>query len=312
MRRFKTVEELNMEQVVELTVEEKTQAFKEWLNQILESHETGLYSTIHRLEQSLNQGVSMSHITFNDMFKLEYYFINEDVKKAICRCKAEQLPENIQVSAIEKLKMMKNKVRKTKSEYKQKFIELEEAISQVKEDEDYVNKVRNQVQDIIAEWCNTYVIFDKSKSYFAVDVLPMTVDYVTDWVLSIKLNLSDEEVVKWVEYYMERHTETVAVTEVKHSQEYNRCEVEVRGIYNSINNLIWSVQRILTDVIPAKTVDEVGHLYQESLMKAIHFAIEDVEQLIQKHNVTSKDEVNALRTTIEEAKNNALSLFAQG
>ena len=97
---------------------------------------------------------------------------------------------------------------------------------------------------------------------------------------------------------MEHNTETVAVAEVKYSQEYSRCEVEVRGICNSVNNLIWSVQSILTDIIPAETLDEVRHLYIDSLMKAIHFAIEDVEKLIQKNNVTDENEVNSLKSMI--------------
>ncbi|MBQ1173466.1 MAG: hypothetical protein IIX48_12875 [Lachnospiraceae bacterium] len=298
MRRFKTVEELNMETVVELTVEEKTQAFEQWVDERMERHEMGLSSVVGMLDNALEQGIPLFESKLDNEFSLRYFFINKDVEIASVRCVQEHLSEDLRNRALSEFKQMKLKARKTKAEYKKKFMELREAIELAKADEDYVNKIRNQVQGIITEWCNTYVLHDYCKERFEADELPNTVAYVVDSILSKKLNPSDADVENHVKNYMEHNTETVAVAEVKYSQEYSRCEVEVRGICNSVNNLIWSVQSILTDIIPAETLDEVRHLYIDSLMKAIHFAIEDVEKLIQKNNVTDENEVNSLKSMI--------------
>lgn len=312
MRRLKTVEELNMEQVVELTVEEKTQAFKEWVNQRVANHENSLSITISQLNFSLYEGEPLSDRILNNKFELEYSFINDDVKEAIWRCEVEQISEDALNRALSEFKQMKNKVKKTKAEYKQKFSELNEAIAQAKADEDYVGKIRNLVQDTITDWCNTYVIRDCCRFHFEDSTLPKTVAHLTDWILSIKLNPSDEDVEKHIRNHMEHYTETVAVTEVQHSQEYNRCEVEIRSIRNSVNNLIWSVQSILEQVIPDDVTGQLKLQYIDSLKKTLDIAVEDVENLIQKNNVTDEDEINSLRAMLTELMDNSLLLQAQG
>ena len=312
MRRFKTVEELNMETVVELTVEEKTQAFEQWVDERMERHEMGLSSVVGMLDNALEQGIPLFESKLDNEFSLRYFFINKDVEIASVRCVQEHLSEDLRNRALSEFKQMKLKARKTKAEYKKKFMELREAIELAKADEDYVNKIRNQVQGIITEWCNTYVIRDYCKERFEVDELPDTVAYVADSILSKKLNPSEEDVENHVKNYMEHNTETVAVAEVKYSQEYSRCEVEVSGICNSVNNLIWSVQSILEHVIPDDVAGQLQHQYIDSLKKTMDIAVEDVEKVIQKNNVTNEDEVNSLKAMITELMNNSLLLSVQG
>ena len=208
-RRFKTVEELNMETVVELTVEEKTQAFEEWVKWRLDIRESGLSTIVHHLEYWLNQGEPMNDDMFNNKFEVEYFFVNEDIKQATHRCQVENLPEDILAKAIAEFKQMKSKMRKVKAEYKQKFTELKEAITHAQENECYVNEIRNHVQEVITRWCSTYVILDYRKSEFEGEKLLDTVAFVTRWLLNSKLHPSEQEVEEFVEKYMANQTVTV-------------------------------------------------------------------------------------------------------
>lgn len=312
MRKFKTVEELNMEQAVELTVEEKTQAFEEWVNERMNTHEMSLSSVVGMLDNTLSQGIPLTESKLDSEFSLQYFFINRDVETASARRVQEHLSVDVFNRALSQFRQMKLKTRRTKAEYKRKFNELDEAIVLAKADEDYVNKICNHVQGIITDWCKTYVIYDYCKDSFEADELFNTVARIVDSILCKKLNPSDEDVEKYVENYMEHYTETVAVTEVQHSQEYNRCEVEIRGLRNSVNNLIWSVQSILEQVIPNDVTGQLKLQYIDSLKKTLDIAVEDVENLIQKNNVTDEDEVNSLRAMLTELMDNSLLLSAQG
>lgn len=314
MRRFKTVEELNMEVAVELTVEEKTQAFLEWVNQRLEVNENSLSIAVKQLERSLEQAEPLSDRMFNNKFELVYSFINDNVRTATYRCEEEQLSEDVLASTLAKFKELKNKAKKTKAEYKQKFVELKNAIAQAKEDEDYVNDIRSRVQDIVTDWCNTYVISDCYKRYFEGDELLRKVAHITDWILSMKLNPSDEDVVEHVEKYMQHYTETVAVVydEVKRSKEYTACEIEVRRIRNSVSNLIYAVKSILEQMTSDDEASQLQLQYTDSLKKTMDIVVEDAEKLITKHNVTNEDEIVALKSMVTELMNDSLLLCSQG
>lgn len=209
-RRLKRVEELNMEPVVELTVEEKTQAFKEWVNQKLDTCESFLSISVHHLEYWLNQREPIREERLNNEFEFTYVCINDFVKEATRTCQAEKLPEDVLANAIAEFKKLKSKARKVKAEYKQKFIELKEAIALAQEDEDYVNEIRKQVQDIIIRWCSTYVICDYCKASYEGEKLLKTVASVTRWLLDSKLHPDEHEVEEFVEKYMTNQTETVA------------------------------------------------------------------------------------------------------
>ena len=105
---------------------------------------------------------------------------------------------------------MKSKVRKVKAEYKQKFAELKAAIEEAKKNEKYVAVITSQVQELITNWCNTYVIKDYRKPDFEGDRLSRNIAFVTNWLLSSKLNPSKDEVIEFVEKFMRNNTETVA------------------------------------------------------------------------------------------------------
>lgn len=313
-RRLKTVEELNKETVVELTVEEKVQAFEEWLNKKLNICESSLSGIIQQLEHCLSKGEPMNEDTFNNKIEVEYFFINEKIREAKWTCQKEKLPENVLTNAISEFKQVKSKMRKVKAEYKQKFIELKKAIALAQENEDYVSKIRNHVKGIITGWCDIYVIMNYYKASFEGDRLSETVDYVTGQVLNSKLNPSEEDVVKFVEGYMESRTEKVNDTsdEVKRSPEYTACEREINSICFSISSLIFSVKRILDDVIPADTVEQVQPMYMESLKKTMDFAIDDVEKLIVKNNVTDEQEIASLKSMVTKLMDDSLFLCYQG
>lgn len=210
MRRFKTVEELNMEVTVEPTVEEKTQAFKAWVVKKIGVCETTLTTDMHNLDYWLNQREPVNDELFNRKFEIEYFFINNDMRDAESYCKENGISNDVLADTIKEFKQMKSKVRKVKSEYKQKFIELKAAIEEAKENEEYVAAVTSQVQELITNWCSTYVILDYRKPDFEGDRLSRNIAFVTNWILSSRLNPSKDEVVEFVEKFMRNNTETVA------------------------------------------------------------------------------------------------------
>lgn len=210
MRRFKTVEELNMEVTVEPTVEEKTQVFKAWLVEKIGVCETTLTTDMHNLDYWLNQREPINDELFNSKFEIEYFFINNDIRDAEFYCKENGISNDVLADAIKEFKQMKLKVRKVKAEYKQKFAELKAAIEEAKRNEEYVAVITSQVQELITNWCSTYVILDYRKPDFEGDRLSRNIAFVTNWILSSRLNPSKDEVVEFVEKFMRNNTETVA------------------------------------------------------------------------------------------------------
>lgn len=119
--RFKTVEELNTEVTVELTAEEKVQAFKTWVAKKIGVCETTLITDMNNLDYWLNQREPINDELFNNKFEIEYFFINNDMRDAESYCKENSISDDILADAIKEFKQMKSKVRKVKAEYKQKF-----------------------------------------------------------------------------------------------------------------------------------------------------------------------------------------------
>lgn len=210
MRRLKTVEELNMEVTVEPTVEEKTQAFKAWVVERIGVCERFLTIDIHNLDYWLNQREPISDELFTNKFEVEYACINNYMRDAEWKCKENGISDDVLADAIKEFKQMKSKVRKVKAEYKQKFVELKEVIEVAKKNEEYVATITSQVQELITNWCNTYVIKDYRKPDFEGDRLSRNIAFVTNWILSSKLNPSKDDVVEFVEKFMRNNTETVA------------------------------------------------------------------------------------------------------
>ena len=210
-RRLKLVEELNMEETVEPTVAEKTKMFQAWVAEKVAVCETFLTLDLGNLNYCLNQREPISDELFNNKFENEYGYINNFMEEVEWICKTDNISDDVLEDAIDKFKQMKSKVRKVKAEYKQKFIELKDAIRVAMENEEYVATVTNQVQELITNWCSTYVILDYRKADFEGDRLSSKIAYLTNWLLSSKLYPSEDEVVVFVERYMRKQTETVEV-----------------------------------------------------------------------------------------------------
>lgn len=206
MRRFKTVEELNMK----VTVAEMTQAFQEWVVEKIGVCETMLTTNMHNLDYWLNQHEPINDELFNSKFEIEYFFINNDMRDAESYCKENGISDDVLADAIKEFKQMKSKVRKAKAEYKQKFEELKAAIEGAKKNQEYVATITSQVQELITNWCSTYVILDYRKPDFEGDRLSRNIAFVTNWILSSKLNPSKDDVVEFVEKFMRNHTVTMA------------------------------------------------------------------------------------------------------
>lgn len=209
-RTLKLVEKLNMEVTVEPTAEERTQAFKNWVTEKTEVCEKFLATVMHNLDYWLNQGEPIHEDLFNSKFEVVYFTINKYIQEAEWKCKEDGISDDVLADAVTEFKQMKSKVRKAKAEYKQKFAELRKAIRVAKENQEYVADVTNQVEKLITDWCSTYVILAHRKAEFEGDRLLKTVAYVTDWILSTKLNPSSEDVIAFVEKFMRNHTQKVA------------------------------------------------------------------------------------------------------
>ncbi len=210
MRRLKSVEELNMEVSAEMTTEEKTEAFKAWVIEKIDACERFFSITVHNLDYNLSERELLGDHLFDNKFEVAYFIINRYIKEAAWICKDNGISGEALDDAVKKFKQMKSKVRKAKAEYKQKFAELKASIRVAKENYEYVEAVTRQVEKLITDWCSTYVIIDYFKAKFEGDRLSKTIASVTDWILSTKLNPSNEDVAVFVEKFMRNHTETVA------------------------------------------------------------------------------------------------------
>lgn len=209
-RTLKLVEELNMEVTVEATAEERTQEFKNWVIEKADVCERFLSIAMHNLDYWLNQREPINKALFNNKFEFVYFTINRYIQEAEWKCKDDGISGDVLVDVVKEFKRIKSKVRKEKAEYKQKFAELREAIRTAKENEEYVADVTSQVEKNITDWCSTYVISAHSNTEFVGDRLAKTIAYVTNMILSKKLNPNEDDVVMSVQKFMRNHTETVA------------------------------------------------------------------------------------------------------
>lgn len=210
MNNIKTLEKLNMEVIGEVTAEEVTQKFINWVNKKLDVCENMLSIAECNLDDALNEGMLLGERMFNGKFEIIYYCIKEDIRLAESKCKSKGISDEVLECAIKAFKQMKSKVRKVKSEYKKKFMELTTAIEEAKLNDEQVSNVRNQVQEQITNWCTTHVIKDCYKSEFVGDRLTRNIEILTNCILSTKLNPSISYVVKYVENFMRCHTVNVA------------------------------------------------------------------------------------------------------
>lgn len=96
---------------------------------------------------------------------------------------------------------------------------------------------------------------------------------------------------------------------VEVSPEYVMCEDAVENICFSIKKLISSIRNTLDEVVATDTTGQVKQMYLDSLNKTISIALEDVEKLIEKNNVTNKQEIIVLKSKVTDLMDDVLILM---
>ena len=115
--------------------------------------------------------------------------------------------------------------------------------------------------------------------------------------------------------YYKRTSETKNYTVFKVmqvTQQYLNCKKDVEKICWSIKKLISSTGKVLEDVIPADTKGKIREQYQYCLKHTISIALDDVDKLIEKHNVTDEEEIKTLREEVTNLLDDVDALFNQG
>lgn len=199
-----------MRAAVEAPLDEMTQKFKGWAADRVDIYKTLLSIELHKMDCCLNHGVPMSDYLLDNNFKFVYSSINDSIYETKAMWEDSGLSDDVMSDIIDEFKLMRASARKAKAEYKRKFAELRAAIEQAKSDSEYAAHIKDQVQEFIAHWCNTYAIKKWRKAEFSDEKMPATVAWLTNWIMSRKLNLSSDEVAKLLEEYMGDCTLTAA------------------------------------------------------------------------------------------------------
>lgn len=82
------------------------------------------------------------------------------------------------------------------------------------------------------------------------------------------------------------------------TSEYLKCKDEVNKICQSIMRTISSVKEVLEIVISSDTTGQLKAQYQYCLKLTISIALDDVDELIKKHNVVEEKEIMLLREAV--------------
>ena len=208
-KRLMRVEELNTEGATEPTVEEKTQAFEDWVNGSIAACERIFFAGVQVLEHWLDQRELIGDRLFDSMFESQYSYINDSIEIATQHCEDNGIAADVLENAITRFKQMKSEVRKTKTEYKREFAELRGAIAESLMDEEYVANITASVESMITDWCSTYAIKEYREIEFEGACLKETSAYLTRLVMQCKLNPSKQEVGYYVKNYMVDATKTI-------------------------------------------------------------------------------------------------------
>lgn len=96
------------------------------------------------------------------------------------------------------------------------------------------------------------------------------------------------------------------------SQEYINCKKDVEKLQWSVKKLMASLDGVLTNVIFGDTSGQIQEKYKHCLKHTIFIALDDVDKLIEKHNVTSNEEIQELRASVTDLLDDVDKLFNQG
>lgn len=125
---------LMMEMAMGSTVEERTEAFKQWVEEKILVAEQKLNTDKNHLNYKLHCKEPIHTYLFNKMFENHYFFIREYMNEAKWRAKEAGVLRTTLDEALELFKQLKRKIRNTKSEYKKAFADLRKEQSYEKED----------------------------------------------------------------------------------------------------------------------------------------------------------------------------------
>ena len=79
------------------------------------------------------------------------------------------------------------------------------------------------------------------------------------------------------------------------SQNYVACAEKVDRVCLSIKKLLASIGTVLEEVIPSDATGQIREKYEHCLKHTISIALDDVDELIEQHCITSEKEVDLLR-----------------
>lgn len=93
------------------------------------------------------------------------------------------------------------------------------------------------------------------------------------------------------------------------SQEYVNCKKDVDKLCGTIKRLMSSLDGVLTEIVNNNTAGQLQEKYKHCLRHTIMIALDDVDKLIQQHNVTGDEEIDILRETITKLLDDVEKLF---
>ena len=96
------------------------------------------------------------------------------------------------------------------------------------------------------------------------------------------------------------------------SQKYIDCKKDVDKVCMAIKKLLTSTRAVLEEVIPDDATGQIREKYKHCLKHTIAIALEDVDKFIEKHDVTSDEEVKTLRDEVINLLDDVDALFNQG
>ncbi len=106
------------------SVEERTVAFKSWVDEMIILLEKRMNTDKNILDYRLYSQEPIHEELFEKKFQSEYFFIKEYMDEATWRSEEAGIAEDVLMEALQSFTQIKRKVRKMKSDYKKAFAEL--------------------------------------------------------------------------------------------------------------------------------------------------------------------------------------------
>ena len=95
------------------------------------------------------------------------------------------------------------------------------------------------------------------------------------------------------------------------SHNYVACAEKVDKVCLSISKLLVSIGTVLEEVIPVDATGQIREKYEHCLKHTISIALDDVDELIEQHCITSEKEINLLRGKVINLLDDVERVFHQ-